>query len=100
MMQKKSSAGVVPSLSPRYFQITESMAVRGRKCVRELESRGGLKDVSRGLVRDTVKLAKMIERLSRRGRNAPVDEANELHELVEVMCIQFNRHVVMLFCSC
>lgn len=99
MVQKKSGVGVVPSISPQYFHITENLAVRVRKCVRELESRGELKDTSRGLVRNTVRLAETIERLSRRGRNAPVDEANELHELVDAACIQFNRQIVMLLYS-
>lgn len=99
MVHKKGGVGVVPSLSPRYFRTTENMALRVRKCIRELESRGALKDASRGLVRNTVGLADTIERLSRRGRNASVDEANELHELVEAICIQFNRHIVMLLCS-
>ncbi len=98
-MHKKRSIGVVPSFSPQYFRTTENMAVRVRKCIRELKSRGGLKDASRGLVSDAVQLAETIERLSRRGRNAPADEANELHELVEVTCIQFNRHIVALLCA-
>lgn len=98
-MHKRSSVGVVPSLSSRHFLIMESMAVRVRKNIRELDSRGGLKDASRGLVRDTVRLAETIERLSRRGRKVSVDVANELHELVEATCIQLNRQVVMLLCS-